>query len=390
MSSHTSSDVQVSAVSPRSGQNRVGHGALFIYILAIVYASLNPFFGWRWPESYGLFIWPRYSSGFDIVLNVLSYIPLGGMLAALRLRRFQAYPQAHPRALMATAAPSAGAVLLSATIAAFTLSFAMESVQTMLPVRVSSPIDLIANTAGAFLGASVLVTRWGRRLLAAVLAWRHRHFAAGNETGWGLLLLAGWFVAQLNPVIPFFEAGHIAGPVDLAAALTLASASTPHDPLILLPQTVGIALNVCGFCLFLSLLLRPGTRVMVGVLLTLALGFFIKISTATLMLKAPQLAAWLGPATIFGLSAGLVLFVGFARIGYRWRAFSATLFIFAGGLMAKISSIYGAFGETLRLLNWPYGHLINFASLTRWMHESWPLLACLLAAWIFVKHRESQ
>lgn len=386
MASPTLSDIPVSAALVPLSQNRVGHGAIFIYIMAIVYASLNPFFGWRWPESYGLFIWPRYSSGFDVVLNVLSYIPLGGMLAALRMRR----PQAHPRAMMATPAPAAGTVLLGVTIAAFTLSFAMESIQTMLPVRVSSPIDLIANTTGAFLGASVLVTGWGRWLLAAVLAWRHRHFAAGNETSWGLLLLAGWFVAQLNPVIPFFEAGHIAGPVDLAAALTLASASTPYDPLIRLPQTVGIALNVCGFCLFLSLLLRPGTRVMVGVLLTLALGFFIKISTATLMLKAPQLAAWLGPATIFGLCAGLVLFVGFARIGYRWRAFCATLFIFAGGLMAKISSIYGAFGETLRLLNWPYGHLINFASLTRWMHESWPLLACLLAAWIFVKHRESQ
>ena len=57
--------------------------------------------------------------------------------------------------------------------------------------------------------------------------------------------------------------------------------------------------------------------------------------------------------------------------------------------MAKITSIYGAFDETLRLFNWPYGQLVNFASLTRWMHETWPLLAVIFLAWVFVTHREA-
>ena len=169
-----------------------------------------------------------------------------------------------------------------------------------------------------------------------------------------------------------------------------AVAQTPYDLLILLPQTVGITLNVCGFSLFLSLLLHPGKRAILSVLLILALGFVIKVSTASLMLKAPQMVGWLAPATIIGLSAGLLLFACFARVGYRWRAFCTTLFIFAGGLMAKMASVYGAFDETLRLFNWPHGQLINFASLTQWLHEVWPLLAFLLVASIFVRHRESQ
>ena len=142
--------------------------------------------------------------------------------------------------------------------------------------------------------------------------------------------------------------------------------------------------------LFLSLLLHAGKRAILNVLLILALGFFTKVSTASLMLKAPQMVGWLAPATIIGLSAGLLLFAYFSQFGYRWRAFCATLFIFAGGLMAKMASVYGAFDETLRLFSWPHGHLTSFAGLTRWVHESWPLLACLLVAWIFVKRRESQ
>jgi len=374
MSSPATDSVSIARPLSRTVSGRVGHGALFAYTLAIIYASLNPFFGWRAPESFGLFTWPRYLNGFDILLNVLAYLPLGGMLAAMQMRS--------PRRPERTLYPLR--VMARTVLAGFALSTGMESLQTMLPGRVSSPIDLLANTAGTLIGASVLLNRWGRTLLALAFRWRRRYFMRGDVCGWGLLLLGAWFFAQLNPVIPFFEAGHIANPFDTAAS------QTAYDPLILLPQSVGITLNVCGFSLFLSLLLRPGRRVILNVLLILALGFFTKVSTASLMLKAPQMVGWLGPATIIGLTAGLLLFAWFSRVGYRWRAFCATLFIFAGGLMAKMASVYGAFDETLRLLNWPHGHLISFASLTRWVHETWPLLAFLLVAWIFVKYRESR
>ena len=353
---------------------RAGRGALLAYTLAIVYASLNPFFGWRLPEAFMLFSWPRYFNGFDIVLNVLAYLPLGGMLAAVQLRRLRRTQHA----------AESRRVWRNAVLAAFLLSAAMESLQSCLPVRVSSPVDLITNTLGAMIGASAQVSTWGRALLARALFWRHRHFATSPETGWGLLLLTGWFFAQLSPVIPFFEAGHIVNPLEAAVV------QNPYDPLILLPQAVGITLNVCGFALFVSLLLHASKRVILNVLLILVLGLVLKVSTASLTLKAPQMVAWLGPATVIGLTSGLLLFTWFSRFGYRWRAFSATLFIFAGGLMAKMTSVYGAFDETLRLLNWPQGHIATFAGLTRWVHEIWPLLACLLAAWIFVRHRRSR
>jgi VanZ family protein len=353
------------------GFGRAGRGALLVYTLAIVYASLNPFFGWRQPEAFTLFTWPRYLTTFDVLLNFLAYVPFGGILAALQLRDFRRRERHEDSWRVWWMSVGVGALL----------SLAMETLQAFLPVRVSSPVDFIANVAGVAIGAGLLVSTWGRAQMAGILAWRNRLFASRRETGWGLVLLAAWFIAQLNPVIPFFEAGHIANPFDTAAA------HNPYEPLILLPQAVGITLNVCGFALLVSLLLHPAKRVVLNVLLIMGLGFLAKISMASLMLKAPQLVAWLAPATVIGLTAGLVLFAWFARIGYRWRAFCATLFIFAGGLMAKLASVYGAFDETLRLLNWPQGHIATFAGLTRWLHEVWPLLACLLAAWMFVRHR---
>src|SRR5260221_13472063 len=65
---------------------RAGRGALIVYVLVIVYASLSPFIGWRAAESFTLFSWPRYITTFDVALNVLAYAPLGGLIAPL-LRR---------------------------------------------------------------------------------------------------------------------------------------------------------------------------------------------------------------------------------------------------------------------------------------------------------------
>jgi hypothetical protein len=214
-----------------------------------------------------------------------------------------------------------------------------------------------------------------------VRRWRQQRFVSGMVGDWGLLLLALWFFAQLNPAIPFFEAGNFINP------LVPVERPNPYDMPVLAPQAIGIALNVGGFALFASLLLDPHRRAMVSILMLLALGFVAKVTMASLMLKAPQLIAWLGPATVIGLAAGVLLFLPLQALSYRWRAFGATLFVFGGGLLSKLNSVYGAFDEMLRLFDWPHGHLVNFASLTRWVHEIWPLAVCLFLSLVFLMPR---
>ena len=43
--------------------------------------------------------------------------------------------------------------------------------------------------------------------------------------------------------------------------------------------------------------------------------------------------------------------------------------------------------DFLRLFSWPYGQLATFATLTRWIHESWPVLALAWLSALFVWRR---
>ena len=155
-----------------------------IYAALIVYASLYPFEDWR---AVGIAPWtflaaplPRYWTGFDVAANLLGYGPLGFLLALSALR----------------SRPGLPAVLL-ATLAGGLLSLVMESLQTYLPSRVASNVDLALNTAGALLGA---LTAFALEKLGAIDRWsrfRARWFVA--EARGALVLLALWPVALLFP-----------------------------------------------------------------------------------------------------------------------------------------------------------------------------------------------
>jgi hypothetical protein len=259
---------------------------------------------------------------------------------------------------------------------------------------VSSPLDVLTNTAGTALGVIGVLLPVGRRAVQAIAAFRRRNFSPAPLTDWGLLLLVFWLAAQLNPAIPYFEAGLLAEQVPTAYASVTASYSTTYatsyDPLVLLPQAVGVALNVAAFALFVAVLTPVTQSRLLTILAILSVGFTAKLAMASLLLKAPQLVSSLSPATVVGVTSGLILQTFFSRLSYRWLAFWAALFVFAGGVMAKLASVYAALDQALRLFNWPHGQLANFASLTRWINEVWPIAALgFLAAVFMSKQSES-
>ena len=57
------------------------------YAGLIVYASLHPFYGWRdlgvSPFAFLDAAWPRYWTVFDLVTNVIAYLPLGFLLTQI-------------------------------------------------------------------------------------------------------------------------------------------------------------------------------------------------------------------------------------------------------------------------------------------------------------------
>ena len=154
------------------------------YAVLIVYASLYPFSDWRnqgiVPWSFLTEPWPRYWTGFDVVSNLLGYMPMGFLLtlSALRMRH------------------SRGAVWQSA-LACGLLSFAMESLQSYLPTRVASNMDLVLNLLGGAVGAA---SAGALERLGAIDRWslfRARWFEP--DARWALVLLALWPLALLFP-----------------------------------------------------------------------------------------------------------------------------------------------------------------------------------------------
>ena len=160
-----------------------------LYSGLIVYASLYPFADWRNQDiTPWSFLWApiaHYWTGFDVAMNVVGYVPLGGLLALSGLRTHRVK---HP--------------VWVALMACAVLSMAMETLQSYLPVRVPSREDLMLNSLGAASGAvlTLLLERWG-----AIDRWsrvRARWFVPHARGG--IVLLTTWPLALLfPPAVPF-------------------------------------------------------------------------------------------------------------------------------------------------------------------------------------------
>src|SRR4051794_10394991 len=100
---------------------------LLAYLALVIYASLYPFWPWRWPPGMDLegligLPWPRYSGPFDQTANLLGSLPLGLLAYAATLR----------------SGWGPGAALLAGLLPWPLLSLLLETLQYFLPGRVPS------------------------------------------------------------------------------------------------------------------------------------------------------------------------------------------------------------------------------------------------------------
>lgn len=173
--------------SPRAS----AHPVLWLMAFAaILYLSLYPFDDWalRRPSPWAWLFkgFPRFYSWGDLIVNVGAYAGFG----YLTVRQFQ-----QRLGLW-------GAVVV-ASVGGCLLSFGMESIQSYLPRRVPSLLDLITNGLGAFLGALLVVLMTTSPRLQQL---RHRlsHLVLGNESEhrhrrFAAVLLILWLCGQLVP-----------------------------------------------------------------------------------------------------------------------------------------------------------------------------------------------
>jgi VanZ family protein len=333
------------------------------YLLVIVYASLQPFQGWRWPPEeilHFLFAaWPRYTTLQDVVVNFAAYVPLGLLLSIV---------------LGARQGPARGAV--TATLAAAIVSLAMEAAQMFLPARIASNVDLIANGLGALVGAMAAPLLAPTRVLGGrIHAARRRLFLEGMPADAGLVIVGLWLITQFHPTAQLFGAGAIRATLDLPPYST-------HTPwLALSGEAAVVLLSLLGVGLMLSALTREGERRMLvtGTVIGTALGF--KIFNAVVLGQASTPFNWLTPGVLLGLGMGWLLLWGAVRLPRSAQFAASAVCIVAATVAINLAPDNPYHSVSPRLLPRGASHFLNFSGIVRALSELWPLLAISFLAY---------
>lgn len=349
--------------------------ALATYAALVVYGSLYPFSGWR-SLGLGPFAFlsdplPQYLTAFDVVTNVIGYIPLGALIV------FALYPRV--RGALAVCAALAGGALLSG---------AMESIQTYLPARVASNLDLAANALGALLGG-VLVAPLASALLDRGVLRRLRFLWFERDATYMLGLSLLWPFAIVFPAPFLFALGTL--PRVLWAGLdpTMQDAllvwvplawdvtDWPHRLGALLPDEAWEAL-VTASNLFAALVLAtfpmrrraPRLRLVIA-LLVLTLG--MKAGAAFLQSRSGLTFDWATDGALEGIVAGAVAGVAALALPRALRAALAGGALVVALVLVNLLPVNPYFDIVLD--DWRQGRYVHFNGLARWLAWVWPYAA---------------
>jgi VanZ family protein len=338
-----------------------------VYAGLIVYASLYPFEYWRdqgvQPWLFFVAPWPRYWTGFDVLSNVLGYMPLGFFLTLGSLRT------GHLRWAIWVAVPVASA-----------LSLVMETLQVYLPDRVPSNLDLVLNILGATLGT---LSAWGLEKLGALQRWsRFRANWFVQDARDALVLLALWPVALLFPTAIPFGLGQVMERLETGLAGLLSDSpflawlpvrDIELQPMLPMANWLAVLLGLMtpgllGYCI----IRQPGKRL--WFLLWLAtLGVAVTSLSATLSFGPEHAWVWLKPPVRGALMASLVVL---AMLLWAPPRAAATLAVLALGIDLSLinqAPIDPYFEQTLFM--WEQGRFIRFHGLAQWLGWLWPFVA---------------
>lgn len=353
----------------KSSSLPLARAALSAYVFLIIYASLFPFAGWRDaglpPLDFLTLPLPHYWTLFDIATNIIGYIPFGTLLVLAiypGVRRFAAVPVAIAAALL--------------------LSGSMEAMQSYLPSRVPSNLDLMTNTAGAAIGAIAGVLSTPVFLDQGWLyALRVRWFT--RQASWGMVVLALWPLAQiypqgvlfghgqLMPLLSEWLSGWLATPVDLAAMLRRGvDMRVGH---YWLAEIITTACGLTGATLALLCLLRqdaPKGRLMLVLILS---ALTVKILSSALLFAPHNAFAWVTPGAESGILIGLMLLAVLTFVSPAVQRLLAALALLISLTVVNAVPANPYFLATLQ--SWTQGKFLNFNGAAQFLSLLWPFFA---------------
>ena len=270
------------------------------YTLLVAYASLYPFRTWRGPTdgafSFLLAPWPRYYTFFDLLVNVLAYVPLGFLFALAAL------PYLAPRwaALAAIlrrdrAEPGRGGGA---------------GIHTRARVLQSGPAQQrprghAGGAAGGDDGGALDPERAISIACASTCSCRAR------RSTWASSCCCCGCSRSSTPRCGCSATAICATWCTLAANLDFSPATYRWI------ETGVTAFNLAGICLLTLALARPGQSLAGPLLALVSAALALKSVAALTLFKPGDAALWLTPGSMLGIPAGLLLYLVLAQLP-RW------------------------------------------------------------------------
>lgn len=339
----------------------------------IVYASLYPFAGWRWPGDLGwidllVLPYPPWRDRFDIVANLVGYVPLGALVFVAGVR----------------SGGQPGGWWILAVVAGSMLSYSMELTQQFLPGRYPSALDWQLNSAGALIGATLgaalqrlaLIEHW--QVARDRWFWRRSSGALALLLVWPLgLLFPAPFPLGLGPSWGRIQEALVDWLLDVPWAQDMLEwvievpAPQGREPQML--EALGMALGLLAPCLLAFSVTRPGwRRVVLGV--GLGLTGWVATTVSTVLNFGPAHAlAWLTPAVPVAWLLALGAALGLVLAPQRLVAALGLLVLFM--LLVLVVQAPSDPFFALSLQAWEQGRFVRFHGLSQWIGWGWPLAA---------------
>ncbi len=345
----------------------------WLYAALIAYASLYPFVPWKVPGvspfAFLALPWSPYWTWFDLLSNLLGYIPLGALVFGAIVR---SGGRAKPALLLAFAAGTAW-------------SLGMEFLQNFLPHRVPSNVDLGLNSLGTLIGAAL--GGWVP-LRGAVERWqtaRDRWFIGRSAGGLALLLL--WPIGMLFPLPVPLGQGQVLAKLQEGIAALLAD--TPIEPWVegwadaeLMRSALSpggefalIALGLLAPCLVAFSVARAGWHRVVLVLGAAALGVLSTTLSTALNFGPQHLLAWSTPHALAALGFGIALAALLSVLPRRAAAGFGLVALTALVIVVAQAPSDPFFAQSLH--GWEQGRFIRFYGVARWVGWLWPYAAIM-------------
>jgi len=335
-------------------------GVLFAAGLAVI--SLTPFNGWHYlpepPWSYLTQPWPRYWTGLDVLVNVLAYIPLGVLLCLGFSQHMRKSPW------------NSFAAFLLACCAGLMLSVVLEALQTYIPSRRPSILDVISNLGGTAVGAFIA---------GAYAQNRRKTLVADNrpiEIG-ALMIVGLWLLAQSAPQEIWLALGDV-----------VAHSGEIFSSQRILAEALCVTSAILACALIVHLALLESSRWLPEYqpshwFATLVVLMLVTVSiraVSILLLHSPEaLWAWLSPGTQAGLVLALLTAYGLSGLKPSQQKIVAVAALLTTILLTNTLPENQYASQAFS--GWSSGPWLNLRGLANFAAIAWPFAALF---WVLV------